>query len=67
MMAENTQNGGVRLKEGHDRRLFPVLQQAGKPYQEIHPTGDQWLQSMWKEGGNECNITWAAAGSTTSV
>lgn len=49
-MAENTLNGGVRLKEGHDQRLFPVLQQSGKPYQEHHPEGDRWLQSMWKEG-----------------
>lgn len=49
MMAEN-QNGGMKLKEGHDRRLFPVLQQTGKPYQEVHPEGDQWLRSMWKEG-----------------
>lgn len=50
MMAEN-QHGGMRLKEGEDRRLFPVLQQTSKPYQEHHPQGDLWLQSMWKEGG----------------
>lgn len=50
MMAENTQSGGLRLKEGQDRRLFSVLQQTGRPYQEHHPEGDFWLQSMWKEG-----------------
>ena len=51
MMAENMQNGMVRLKEGGEGRgLFPVLQPQGNPYAENHPTGDAWLQSMWKEG-----------------
>ncbi|KAL3152201.1 hypothetical protein ABBQ32_001288 [Trebouxia sp. C0010 RCD-2024] len=51
MMAENMQNGMVRLKEGGEGRgLFPVLQPQGNPYVESHPTGDVWLQSMWKEG-----------------
>lgn len=50
-MAENMQNGMVRLKEGGEGRgLFPVLQPQGNPYVESHPTGDVWLQSMWKEG-----------------
>ena len=51
MMAENMQNGMVRLKEGGEGPgLFPVLQPKGNPYAEAHPTGDAWLQSMWKEG-----------------
>ncbi len=51
MLAENMQNGMVRLKEGGEGQgLFPVLQPSGNPYAETHPTGDAWLQSMWKEG-----------------
>lgn len=51
MLAENMQNGMVRLKEGGEGRgLFPVLQPSGNPYAETHPMGDAWLQSMWKEG-----------------
>ncbi|DBA81753.1 hypothetical protein WJX77_006676 [Trebouxia sp. C0004] len=51
MLAENMQNGMVRLKEGAEGQgLFPVLQPSGNPYAETHPTGDAWLQSMWKEG-----------------
>ena len=51
MMRENMQNGMVRLKEGGPGPgLFPVLQPRGDPYAETHPTGDHWLQSMWKEG-----------------
>ena len=51
MLAENMQNGMVRLKEGGEGRgLFPVLQPSGNPYAEAHPTGDLWLQSRWKEG-----------------
>lgn len=51
MMAENMQNGMVRLREGGEGSgLFPVLQPKGNPYAESHPTGDLWLQSMWKEG-----------------
>lgn len=54
MLAENLQNGMVRLKEGGEGRgLFPVLQPQGNPYAESHPTGDAWLQSMWKEGDTE--------------
>lgn len=54
MLAENMQNGMVRLKEGGEGRgLFPVLQPQGNPYAESHPTGDAWLQSMWKEGDTE--------------
>ena len=50
-MAENMQNGMVRLREGGEGRgLFPVLQPQGNPYAEPYPTGDAWLQSMWKEG-----------------
>ncbi len=53
MLAENMQNGMVRLKEGGEGwGLFPVLQPSGNPYAETHPTGDHWLQSMWKEGTN---------------
>ena len=53
MMAENMQNGMVRLKEeGDGRSLFPVLQPLGNPYVESRPTGDAWLQSMWKEGNS---------------
>ena len=51
MLAENMQNGMVRLKDGGEGQgLFPVLQPSGNPYAETHPTGDAWLQSMWKEG-----------------
>ena len=74
MMVEN-QHGGMRLKEGEDRRLFPVLQQTSKPYQEHHPQGDLWLQSMWKEGGHlsfaesvvggTCNCTYEPSGVKT--
>jgi len=45
MLAENMQNGMVRLKEGgKGQGLFPVLQPSGNPYAETHPTGDAWLQ-----------------------
>ena len=51
MMAENMQNGCVRLREGDEGRgLFPVLQPSGSAYAEVHPVGDSWLQSLWKEG-----------------
>lgn len=64
MMAENMQNGMVRLKEGGEGRgLFPVLQPSGNPYAEAHPRGDLWLQSMWKEGTHSMPptvvITWS--------
>lgn len=64
MMAENMQNGMVRLKEGGEGRgLFPVLQPQGNPYAESHPTGDAWLQSMWREGKFQNNAMGSCADS----
>ena len=57
MMAENMQNGCVKLREGSQGPgLFQVLQASGNAYAEAHPTGDTWLQSMWKEGLRTASI-----------